>query len=198
MARMRAEDRRRQLLEVAAELFAKLGYRGATTAELARAAGITEPILYRHFQNKLDLFTTLIYEVGDEVIAAWELALADVDEPARRLKILLGANPATHERGRGVYRVIFQAMTEAEGDPSIADALCKHITKLHGFVKVELTRLQKARAVRDDEPASALAWVLIDVAIGYGILAPLGLPGQTAAARTVGIERLMEDLLARN
>ena len=56
MARMKAEARRRQLLEVAAELFAANGYQGTTTAALAEAAGISEPILYRHFNNQLDLF----------------------------------------------------------------------------------------------------------------------------------------------
>ena len=75
MARMRAPERRRQLLEVAARLFAERGYRGATTKQLADAAGITEPILYRHFEDKLDLFVTLIDEVGREVINAWRKAL---------------------------------------------------------------------------------------------------------------------------
>ncbi|UCD76728.1 MAG: TetR/AcrR family transcriptional regulator [Phycisphaerales bacterium] len=196
MARMRATERRRQLLEVAAELFAQRGYRGATTAELARAAGITEPILYRHFENKLDLFVTLIDEVGREVIAAWKQALEGITDPQKRLHTLLAANPATHERGRGVYRVIFQAMTEIEGDKEIAEALRQHTTKLHAFVRTEIVRLQKAGVVRDDEPPAALAWVLIDVAVGYGILAPLGVPGQTSTARAAGIERLINDLLA--
>ena len=196
MARMRAKERRRQLLEVAAGLFAQRGYRGATTAELARAAGITEPILYRHFENKLDLFITLIEEVGREVITAWKDALDRITDPRRRLRTLLAANPATHERGRGVYRVIFQAMTEIEGEEEIADALQRHVSRLHGFVRTELVNLQKAGVVRDDEPAASLAWVLIDVAIGYGILAPLGMPGQTSTARAAGIERLMSDLLA--
>ena len=75
MPRMRSADRRRQLLEVAADRFARLGYRGTTTADLAKAAGITEPILYRHFDNKLDLFVTLVDEVGREVISGWQRAL---------------------------------------------------------------------------------------------------------------------------
>ena len=57
---MRSADRRRQLLQVAADLFARLGYRGTTTKALADAAGITEPILYRHFDDKLDLFVNLV------------------------------------------------------------------------------------------------------------------------------------------
>ena len=197
MARMRATERRRQLLEVAAELFAHRGYRGTTTAELARAAEITEPILYRHFENKLDLFVTLIDEVGKEVIHAWEEALNAAEKPGQRLRALLAANPATHERGRRIYRVIFQAMAEMEGEGSIAAALRQHITRLHRFVKNELNGLQKAGVVRRDESASALAWMLIDVAIGYGMLAPLGLPGQGSRARGTGIERMMRELLSR-
>ena len=120
MARMRAQDRRRQLLEVAADLFARRGYRGTTTARLAQAAGITEPILYRHFENKQDLFVTLIEEVSREVLAGWQAALEGIDDPDERLTALLAANPATHARGKGIYRVIFHAMTEAESDPEVA------------------------------------------------------------------------------
>jgi AcrR family transcriptional regulator len=196
MARMRAKDRRRQLLEVAAELFAARGYRGTTTAELARAAGITEPILYRHFKNKLDLFITLITEVGKEVTTAWERALKDVKSPVRRLRILLAANPATHERGKGVYRLIFQAMTEAESDPTIAKALRKHLALLHKFIEKEIIALQKAGAVRNDEPAAALAWLLMNVAVGYGLTMPIRVPGQKAATSRKSMQKLIEELVS--
>lgn len=195
MPRMRAQQRRRQLLEVAASLFARLGYRGTTTAELAKAAGITEPILYRHFTNKLDLFVTLVDEVGHEVIAGWQKALEGIEEPLRRLDIILAGNPATHERGRSVYRVIFQAMTEAEGDRDIARALKRHISRLHKFIASELASLQKSGAIRKDEPAGDLAWLLMNVAVGYGMMNPLGL-GRTAGGK-LSMERLLTDLVAK-
>src|SRR5262245_60556994 len=196
MVRMRSADRRRQLLEVAADLFARLGYRGTTTAELAKAAGITEPILYRHFDNKLDLFVTLVDEVGREVISGWHDAAEGVEVPVNRLEGLLAANPATHEKGRGVYRVIFQAMTETEGDPEIARALRKHLTKLHTFIKDELADLQRTGAVRRDETASDLAWLLINVAVGYGMTSPMGIGGTVGVGgRKSGMERLLTDLV---
>jgi len=195
MARMRAKDRRRQLLEVAADLFAVRGYRGTTTAELAKAAGITEPILYRHFDNKLDLFVTLIEEVGREVINGWKTALKGVNDPTKRLRVLLAGNPATHERGRSVYRLIFQAMTEAETASEIAKPLRKHLSMLHSFLKDELAALQKAGAVRKDEPATALAWLLMNVAIGYGMTSPLRVPGQAAATSRRGMQKLVEELV---
>lgn len=195
MPRMRAQQRRRQLLEVAATLFARLGYRGTTTAELAKAAGITEPILYRHFDNKLDLFVTLVDEVGREVIAAWQTALEEVTDPRKRLEVLLAGNPATHERGRGVYRVIFQAMTEAEGDREIGKAIKSHVSKLHKFLAGELQSLQKSGAIRKDEPAADLAWLLINVGVGYGLMSPLGL-GRSASGK-VSMERLLTDLVSK-
>ncbi|MBT8484530.1 MAG: TetR/AcrR family transcriptional regulator [Phycisphaerales bacterium] len=172
MARMRAPERREQLLEVAAGLFAERGYHGTTTAELAAAAGVTEPILYRHFESKRVLFETLIEAVGAEVIAAWQQRLDGIDDPATRLRTLLDGNPATHDRGRRIYRVIFQAMSERE-EKGVVRAIRRHLVRLHRFLAGELEGLQSAGVVRDDETAAALAWLLIDVAIGYGMVTPL-------------------------
>ena len=197
MPRMRSADRRRQLLEVAADRFARLGYRGTTTADLAKAAGITEPILYRHFDNKLDLFVTLVDEVGREVISGWQRALEGVKDPQKRLETLLANNPATHEKGKGVYRVIFQAMTEVEGEPVVARALRRHFTKVHEFIREELASLQDEAAVRKDESAADLAWLLINVAVGYGMTSPLGVGGAVGVGgRKSGMERLLIDLVA--
>ena len=82
MARLKAPERRRELLEVAARLFGERGYHGTTTADLAATAGVTEPILYRHFASKLDLFVSLVDEVGAEVLAAWRERLEACDESA--------------------------------------------------------------------------------------------------------------------
>jgi AcrR family transcriptional regulator len=193
---MRSSDRRRQLLEVAAEEFARLGYRGTTTARLARAAGISEPILYRHFRDKQELFVTLVAEVGRAVIAAWRQALRGVEDPAERLRVMLAANPATHARGRGVYRVIFQAMTEVDGDPAIARRLRAHLSRLHDFVAEELAGLQERGAVRGDQTAGDLAWLLISVAAGYGMIMPLDAAADAPAAGGKNVQDVLSALLA--
>jgi len=193
MGRMRAPERRQQLLESAAAVFAERGYRGATTAELAAAAGVSEPILYRHFRSKLELFVTLIDAVGTEVLADWETRLAAANSPADRLRTLLESNPSSAARGRGVYRVIFQAMTETDVEPSIREAISSHMRHLHTFVAEELTSLQLAGVVRNDEPASSLATLLIMTAIGYGLAAPISDPD----ARAERLPALLADLLAK-
>ena len=195
MPRLQAADRRRQLLEVAADLFARRGFGGTTTAELAKGAGVTEPILYRHFTNKLDLFITLIDQVGAHVIQQWEEALEGVVDPKDRLKILIAAKPTTLQRSPAPYRIIVQAIPESGRDPAIVSAVGRHLSSLHGFLVAELQNLQEHDVVRNDEPATALAWLLIEVAIGHGMLEPSGIAAPTKTGSTEDRHRLLQYLL---
>ena len=195
MPRLQAADRRRQLLDVAADLFARRGFGGTTTAELAKHAGVTEPILYRHFTNKLDLFITLIDQVGAHVIHQWEVALEGVVDPKDRLKILVAAKPTTLQPGAAPYRIIVQAITESGRDPAIVSAVRRHVSNLHGFLVAELGNLQKHDVVRNDEPATALAWLLIEVAIGRGMLETSRIAAPTETGLTEDRHRLLEYLL---
>ena len=58
--RMAGEDRREQIIEVAVRLFSQKGFRGATTKEIAAAAGVNEAIIFRHFATKSDLYAAII------------------------------------------------------------------------------------------------------------------------------------------
>jgi AcrR family transcriptional regulator len=61
--RLSAIDRRQQILEVASGLFARQGFQGTTTREIAEEAGINEALLFRHFPSKENLYWTLIEEL---------------------------------------------------------------------------------------------------------------------------------------
>ena len=61
-ARMPGEDRRRQLLQVAIESFARNGFSGTKTKDIAAAAGVSEAILFRHFASKEDLYHAILDE----------------------------------------------------------------------------------------------------------------------------------------
>jgi TetR/AcrR family transcriptional regulator len=61
-ARMPGEDRRRQLLRVAIESFARNGFSGTKTKDIAAAAGVSEAILFRHFASKEDLYHAILDE----------------------------------------------------------------------------------------------------------------------------------------
>lgn len=54
---LRSRDR---ILGAARELFASKGFKGTTTAEIARRAGVNEALIYRHFPAKRDLHTAIL------------------------------------------------------------------------------------------------------------------------------------------
>ena len=58
--KLRAADRRRQIIEVAMALFSAKGFEGTTTREISRAAGVSEAIIFRHFATKEDLYAAII------------------------------------------------------------------------------------------------------------------------------------------
>jgi AcrR family transcriptional regulator len=59
-SRLPAPDRRESILVAAAKRFAGHGYDATTLDEIAAAAGVTKPILYRHFGSKQDLYLALL------------------------------------------------------------------------------------------------------------------------------------------
>jgi AcrR family transcriptional regulator len=58
--RMRAAERRHQIVLVAAELFSQKGFNGTTTKEIAECAGVSQAIIFRHFPSKEALYFAII------------------------------------------------------------------------------------------------------------------------------------------
>ncbi len=172
MQRLPGAVRREQLLQCAEALFARRGYARATTAELAKAAGVTEPIIYRHFPSKRALFIALIERTADRTLRDWEHQLAGASDPVDRLRRLLGENPMVSPGARDAYRVILQAITEIHDD-EIQRALSAHIAALHKFLVAEVKRAQNERKVARVLGPEIIAWLLIHVGLGFGVLSAL-------------------------
>src|SRR5215471_4139576 len=69
---MPASDRRTQLLETALNVFSQKGFNGATTKEIAAAAGITEAVIFRHFPTKQALYQAVLEsEIGCAGFKEW-------------------------------------------------------------------------------------------------------------------------------
>src|SRR3954454_12656973 len=84
--RLPASDRRRQLIETALDFFSRKGFQGATTKEIAAAAGVTEAIIFRHFPSKQALYSAVLdyeHESGEiaEALARWQTFMDTNDDP---------------------------------------------------------------------------------------------------------------------
>ncbi|MFO0984918.1 MAG: TetR/AcrR family transcriptional regulator [Planctomycetota bacterium] len=67
----RIDQKRRELLPILVRAFAELGFRRATTAELASRCGVQENILYRLFEDKKQMFVAAIDYVYEHSLRVW-------------------------------------------------------------------------------------------------------------------------------
>jgi TetR/AcrR family transcriptional regulator len=70
--RLKAEERRSQLLRIAKALFSECGFENTTTKAIAAAAGVSEAIIFRHFASKEELYANILDHKADEIgIKTW-------------------------------------------------------------------------------------------------------------------------------
>jgi AcrR family transcriptional regulator len=156
--RLTAEARRQAVLDTACRVFSHSSYRGATTAEIAREAGISEPILYRHFGSKRDLYLACLDEAWRSFRATCEDAIAA--DPAKCLGAIADAYMAKGKKIR-VIDLWIQALNEASGDKVIAAAVRKQIRDVHDFFADVIRDGQRRGVVHADRDPVAEAWIFV-------------------------------------
>jgi AcrR family transcriptional regulator len=172
--RLTALERRAAVLDTASRVFARCSYRGATTAEIAREAGVTEPILYRHFASKQALYLACIDEAWSRVRAAWEEAVAAEPDPSAWTQAMAEAFFQFKEQRSAVASLWLHALTESGDDPDIRKYLRRHLREVHDFVADVLRRCQAAGAVPADRDPRAEAWIFIAVGLLVAVAGRLG------------------------
>lgn len=120
--RLSREERRRRLMSAAQEIFGEKGYRRSEVEEISRRAGVTKPILYRHFPGgKAEVFVAVLDgHIRDLLKALWD-AMASSTEAIDRLHKGLDAYLQFAEENPDGFRLLIDS--SAELDPGVGDRL---------------------------------------------------------------------------
>lgn len=173
-ARLSAEERRAAVLECACQIFAKGSYHGATTAQIARTAGVTEPILYRHFASKRDLYLACLDEAWQECRTMWERAVAEEPDPAIWVGAMgLSYLAAKDKRGQ-IALLWVQALTEASDDPEIRRFVRRQMRDVHDYVAGVMRRSQEEGGIFEDRDPEAEAWIFISIGLLWTVSRRVG------------------------
>ena len=81
--RRSAEERRREIVEIAISHFAQHGYNGTSTDQVAREAGISQPYLFRLFGTKRELFLACHAAMHDRIAETFASAAREAPEGER-------------------------------------------------------------------------------------------------------------------
>ncbi len=158
--RLPAAERRRAIVEAALGVFSSTSYAGATTAEIARQAGVSEPIIYRHFASKRDLWLACLDEAWVQFRRATEAKFAELGEKNGMLAVAQAGVRPRRERVL-MPNLWIQGVTEAAEDAEIQKAVRRHVREVHRFVAGLLRRAQAAGGVQADRDADAEAWIFL-------------------------------------
>ncbi|MBK9129111.1 MAG: TetR/AcrR family transcriptional regulator [Phycisphaerales bacterium] len=161
-------EKRRELLPRVARAFAELGYRRATTAELAARCGVQENILYRLWPDKKAMFVASIHHVYESSLNVWKRVLAVGDHERSAAEQLLGYE-AEHHGEFGLYRILFTALGETD-DPEIRAAAADTYRSFHTWIARHVSGYRKERGVRSFVPVELAAWAIV----GLGTVSNIG------------------------
>jgi AcrR family transcriptional regulator len=119
--RLPAPRRRRQLLDVAIDVFADRGFHGTSMEDVADAAGVTKPVLYQHFSSKRELYRELLDHVGGRLVEAVTTAVSAASGPREQVEAGFGAYFRFVARQTSAFRLLFGG--GARRDEEFADAV---------------------------------------------------------------------------
>lgn len=168
--RMAAAERRQHLVETAIRLFTEGSYHGTTTAEIARAAGVSEPILYRHFASKRDLYLAALEDVWAKARDGWERVLVESSDACAAVEAIGKGHVSVRSPKLQLAELWVQALSEASEDPQLKRHLRRHMREVHDFVAGLVRRGQEQGAIAADRDADAEAWIML----AGGILGMVG------------------------
>ena len=156
---MNAGDRRRQLLDAALELFSRKGFGGATTKEIAAAAGVTEAIIFRHFPSKQALYTAVLDSKAES--CSHEEWLADIrthmdrNDDAGVLRVLATAILESYRTDARFERILLFAALEGH-ELGLAHHR-RFAVPVFELFRDYISRRQREGALRDYNPGVVIA-----------------------------------------
>jgi AcrR family transcriptional regulator len=186
-ARLPAAERRRELVEAALRVFSTGSYAGATTAEIAREAGVSEPILYRHFASKRELYFACLEDGWQRIRARIEASIEELG-PAAGWRAM---GPATMREVKVLVPSLWmQAITEAGEDVEIRRFVRGHMREVHDFFADVLRRVQADGGIHPDRDPEAEAWIFVAGSLLVSIADRLGGPLKPEDFEAIKRERL--------
>jgi AcrR family transcriptional regulator len=172
--RLPAQERRAALVDAGLRAFAEGSYAGATTAEIAREAGVSEPILYRHFACKRDLYFACLDEAWARLRISIEDVVANEEDPREWPLAVAKAVRQLRDRRTLPLHIWIQALGKAGDDPEIRRYLRRHLTEVHAFFADLIRKAQAAGGVPADRDPEAEAWVNLGIGLLRSVQVRLG------------------------
>ncbi len=144
MARARPGERRDMILHTLARMLEELHGERITTADLARAVGVSEAALYRHFPSKARMFEALIEFIEESLFSRITRILAEEPDTRRRLAAILFLVLGFAAKNPGMARILY-------GDVLIGETerLRRRVARIYDRLETQLKQVLREGELRE-------------------------------------------------
>jgi AcrR family transcriptional regulator len=189
--RLTHEARHEMILSAARTVFAKHGFHGASTAEIARLADCSEPMLYKHFTSKQALFAAVLVDATEQLKGRIHTLLEGCGKGLEQMVRMTGAlahDPVMIE----VSRLRMLAITLAH-EPEIRSALEASVSEMRRRVVGSVRQMQEMGTARSDIDADQIGWLWLGFVLAGGFR--MAIEGPEAADQLPAIPQTLLALL---
>ena len=163
MARPRRGERRQLILEVLARLLQETQGEHITTAQLARAVGVSEAALYRHFPSKAKMFEGLLEFIEETLFTRINRILAEESRAEARIQSILFLVLGFADKNPGMARLLYGDVLVGE-----TERLRKRVAQIYERLETQLKQILREAEVNENlrVPVTDVAALLLAILEG--------------------------------
>jgi AcrR family transcriptional regulator len=179
--RLPSADRKRQIAEAALRILASQGAHRLTAMEIARALGLTDAALFRHFADKDEIVAAAIDRF--EELLDGDIDATDASDPLDRLGAFFVRRVEKALAHPEILALAFNDRLAEIAGPENSARVQRMVGRSVGFVRACLDEAQRRRLVATDVPIEILVWMVIGALRGAATATPTVrklLPADTA------------------
>jgi AcrR family transcriptional regulator len=162
--RLKAEDRRKQIIKCAIKVFAKSNYKATRVADIATEAGISEAAIYKYFAKKENIFLEILEHISRRVIMVWEEKYRKNENVLDVIRDMSSSYYFRMVNHPDELKLQFQAISEVDS-PKILERLHEDHEYYLGYFAKILKRGIRQGVIRKDLDLKTVAWIFNGIGI---------------------------------
>src|SRR5262245_24608876 len=194
-ARLPAPARRENIVDAAIGVFARTGYRDATTAAIAAELGVSEPTIFRHFVTKRALYLAALERSTEITMAHWREIAAAAPTALTALREMGRWYFAELQRDSKHLRLRFRSYSEAN-DLEVRALVRANLRTAFDFVQQLYEKARAGGEIAPDTDVRAHTWLFVAVGTLLDVTQILALRDELPPEAMPGIMSLIGPHLA--
>lgn len=190
--RKSAEERKSEIVEATLRLADKVGPDRLSTAAIAKAVGVTQAAIFRHFPTKPDLWEAVAARIAEKLQRRWHAVEDEAAPPSDRLQALVVSQLTVVQITPAIPAILFSHELHAE-NARLRKFYHGMVERLHGLITRTFDEGRRTGHFRPDLDTSDAAFLVI--ALVQGLVLRWSLSGRAFDLAAEG-RRLLSALLA--